>query len=97
LNILRHIDRNQHQIKHLAHYSERKEEEELNSFVLRLELLNLARCVAVVALLPAVGVGARHEVVAEFHGPRSAPASTSAVVWFERVQSGEGIEGWLLQ
>ena len=57
---------------------------------LRLELLNLARGVAVVSLLPVLGVGAVHDVVAEVHRvaarPRLALASDGGLL---RAQSGE--------
>ena len=60
---------------------------------LRLELLNLARGVAVVSLLPVLGVGAVHDVVAEVHRVAARPRLALALAsdgGLLRAQSGEG-------
>ena len=62
---------------------------------LRLELLNLARGVAVVSLLPVLGVGAVHDVVAEVHRVAARPRLALALALASdggllRAQSGEG-------
>jgi hypothetical protein len=66
---------------------------EIGSGHVRLELLNLARGVAVVSLLPVLAVGAVHDVVAEVHRVAArarlalALASDGGLL---RAQSGEG-------